>query len=128
MTEILLTEQPARRGFLRSLFAAPVAALATHKLILPANALVTPGDAAARLAHHVAGAEVAFGELYPHGEILQWGSHNRNAVTDLRKRFFRGKLSGDFVLDFSTIQPEPIPENLRQMLDKFERTRGLRGP
>ncbi|WP_442756606.1 hypothetical protein ACNHKD_08405 [Methylocystis sp. JAN1] len=46
--KILLTEQPARRGFLRTLIAAPVAALATHKLILPAPALITPEDAAAR--------------------------------------------------------------------------------
>ncbi|MEK4033710.1 hypothetical protein WOC76_15505 [Methylocystis sp. IM3] len=35
MTRLLLTEQPARRGFLRSLVMAPAAALATHRLILP---------------------------------------------------------------------------------------------
>jgi len=34
--DLLLIEQaPARRGFLRSLVMAPVAALATHRLILP---------------------------------------------------------------------------------------------
>lgn len=32
---IILTEEPARRGFLRSLLVAPALALATHRLILP---------------------------------------------------------------------------------------------
>ena len=37
--DLLLTEEPpARRGFLRSLVMAPVAALATHRLILPGEA------------------------------------------------------------------------------------------
>ncbi len=35
--DLLLTEEPCRRGFLRSLIAAPVAALATHRLILPGH-------------------------------------------------------------------------------------------
>ncbi|WP_457797439.1 hypothetical protein [Methylocystis sp. S23] len=35
MKPIFLTEEPARRGFLRTLITAPAAALATHRLILP---------------------------------------------------------------------------------------------
>lgn len=43
---LLLTEEPARRGFLRSLVMAPFAALATHKLILPGQD--SPEDRARR--------------------------------------------------------------------------------
>lgn len=39
-------QRAGRRGFLRSLVIAPVAALATHKLILPATASATPLAAA----------------------------------------------------------------------------------
>lgn len=48
--DLLLQEQPTRRGLLRTLIAAPAAALATHKLILPAQASVTtPADRQALL-------------------------------------------------------------------------------
>jgi hypothetical protein len=47
MNPLLLTEQePARRGFLRSLILAPAAALATHRLILPGE--TTPEERARR--------------------------------------------------------------------------------
>ncbi|MGJ0507477.1 MAG: hypothetical protein ACR652_10130 [Methylocystis sp.] len=93
MKHLLFTEQePARRGFLRSLVAAPVAALATHKLILPAQALVTPDDAATRLAHHLAGAEAAMRDLFPAAHIEPWGNYlgNASAVDCYRFHFERG--------------------------------------
>lgn len=122
---LFLTEKPSRRGFLRSLAVAPAAGLATHKLILPANALVAPDDAASRLAHHLAGAEAAFAELYPHGEILRWGNNNGRRDPDLKGSFVRGEISGDFVLHFSTMEPTPVHENLRELAEKFARERGF---
>lgn len=63
--DLLLTEEkPGRRGFLRSLIMAP-AALATHKFILPAQRIITPGDAEARLARHIEGAKAAIIDLFP---------------------------------------------------------------
>jgi hypothetical protein len=47
--DLLLQEQPSRRGLLRTLIAAPVAAMATHKLILPAQADVAPAEREALL-------------------------------------------------------------------------------
>ncbi|MGJ0506552.1 MAG: hypothetical protein ACR652_05320 [Methylocystis sp.] len=124
MKPLLLTERPARRGFLRSLIAAPAAALATHKLILPAQALVTPGDAAARLAHHVAGTEKAFRELYPEGEIFEWGNHRGEGDKDLEGRFVSGDLGGVYVLQFRTIPDPPVPEDIREMVDRILAKRG----
>jgi hypothetical protein len=43
---LLLQEQPARRGFLRTLITAPAAALATHRLILPGE--ISPEERARR--------------------------------------------------------------------------------
>lgn len=72
---LLLTEQPARRGFLRSLVAAPAAALATHRLILPADALASPADdPAARLKHHLDGVEAAMRDLFPGVHVRRWGN------------------------------------------------------
>ena len=66
MGDILLTEEPAprsRRGLLRTLITAPVAALATHRfLIAPGTTLapiVTVASAEDRLRHHIAGVEAA---------------------------------------------------------------------
>jgi hypothetical protein len=127
MKPLLLTEQtPDRRGFLRRLDAATGAATATHTLLLPAQALITPADAAARLAHHLAGAEAAFADLYPHGEILQWGNHQGGKDTDLRGRFARGELSGALVLHFRTIPAPPVPDQLREVAEKLERRLELR--
>ena len=67
--DLLLTEEPARRGFLRSLVIAPVAALATHKLIVPAHAIVTPDDAAERLRIHMNGVEAAMRDLFPAADV-----------------------------------------------------------
>jgi hypothetical protein len=72
--DLLLQEQPARRGFLRNLIAAPVAALATHKLILPAQALGAPEDAAARLQYHLDGVESAMRDLFPDARVRRWGT------------------------------------------------------
>src|SRR5437762_3313635 len=69
---ILLTEEsaeprPPRRGFLKTLITAPIAAVATHKLLLPSPTapIVTPADAAARLKRGLAEAEAAFRDLFP---------------------------------------------------------------
>ncbi len=74
MSDLLLTEEPARRGFLRSLVMAPVAALATHRLIMPAQALVTPDDAALRLKQHMAGVEAAMRDLFPGAKVNVLGN------------------------------------------------------
>ncbi|MBI1981703.1 MAG: hypothetical protein HYS63_09180, partial [Methylocystis sp.] len=74
MSDLLLTEEPARRGFLRSLVMAPVAALATHRLIMPAQALVTPDDASLRLKQHMAGVEAAMRDLFPGAKVNVWGN------------------------------------------------------
>ena len=69
---LLLSEEGVeqRRGFLKNLIAAPVAALATHKLILPVQAkIVTPDDAALRLKQHMAGVEAAMRDLFPGAEV-----------------------------------------------------------
>lgn len=73
-TDLLLQEQPARRGFLRTLIAAPAAVLATHKLILPAQTIVTPDDPLARLEHHLAGVAAAMRDLYPGVRVRRWGT------------------------------------------------------
>lgn len=69
-----------RRGFLQNLIAAPVAALATHKLILPEQEkLTTPQDAVERMRHHANGLRDAMQELFPmanvqlQGNILEGG-------------------------------------------------------
>ena len=127
MKPLLLTEQaPDRRGFLRRLVAATGAATATHTLLLPAQALITPAEAAARLAHHLAGAEAAFADLYPQGEIFQWGNHNGSKDADLRGRFARGEPNGALVLQFRTDQPPEVPDHLREVAEKLERRLGLR--
>jgi hypothetical protein len=71
--DLLLTEEaPARRGFLRTLVAAPVAALATHRLILPARTIVE--DPAERLQRHVSGVEAAMRDLFPGVHVRHWGN------------------------------------------------------
>jgi hypothetical protein len=87
--DLLLTEQPARRGFLRTLIAAPAAALATHRLILPAQALATPDDAAARLQRHLAGVEAAMRDLFPGASVRQWG----NALTPAGHAIYRAEFA-----------------------------------
>jgi hypothetical protein len=127
MKPLLLTEQaPDRRGFLRRLVAATGAATATHTLLLPAQNLITPTDAANRLAHHLAGAEAAFADLYPQGEIFQWGNHKGEGDSDLRGRLISGELSGGLVLQFRTAPPHHVPERIREPLDRFMRDRWLR--
>jgi hypothetical protein len=127
MKPLLLTEQaPDRRGFLRRLVAATGAATATHTLLLPAQPVITPADAAARLAHHLAAAEAAFADLYPQGEIFQWGNHHGGDDADLRGRFAPGDLNGALVLQFRTDQPPDVPENLHEVAEKLERRLGLR--
>lgn len=74
LKNLILTEEPARRGFLRNLILAPAAALATHRLIVPAQALVTPGDAVERLREHVAGVEAAMRDLFPGANVRQWSN------------------------------------------------------
>jgi hypothetical protein len=124
MKRLLLTEQaPDRRGFLRHLIAATGAATATHTLLLPAKAVITPADAAERLAHHVAGAEAAFRELYLQGEIFQWGNHNGEGAPDLRGRLASGELNGALVLQFRTAPPQKVPEGIRASVDRFMRER-----
>lgn len=92
MKGLLLTEQaPARRGFLRSLIAAPVAALATHRLILPAQAVITPDDAAARLQRHLDGAEAAMRELFPGAEITVLGNCLGEGLAFYRGQFAAGR-------------------------------------
>jgi hypothetical protein len=126
MKPLLLTEQaPNRRGFLRRLVAATGAATATHSLLLPAQTVFTPADAAARLAHHLVGAEAAFGDLYPQGKIFQLGNHH-GGPADLRGRFVEGNLSGDLILRFRTIPFPPVPEEFREIVEKFERRMGFR--
>jgi hypothetical protein len=127
MKPLLLTEQaPDRRGFLRRLVAATGAATATHTLLLPAKTLITPAEAAARLAHHLAATEAAFADLYPQGEIFQWGNHQGGKDTDLRGRFARCELTGAFVLQFRTDPPPDVPDHLRGVAEKLERRLGLR--
>ena len=73
MTSLFLTEkEPPRRGFLRSLVMAPAAAMATHRLILPADTIPTPTDPAARLQHHLKGVEAAMGDMFPGLKITSW--------------------------------------------------------
>lgn len=74
MKPLLLTEEPARRGFLRSLVMATGAAAATHRLILPAQTIVTPDSSHARLKAHLKGAEEAMRELYPMARVSIWGN------------------------------------------------------
>lgn len=125
MKPLLLTEQaPDRRGFLRRLVAATGAATATHTLLLPAKKIITPADAAERLADHLAGAVEAFRDLYPQGEIFQWGNHQGGKDADLRGRFSKGELHGALVLQFRTIPDPPIPEEYREAIERFERRMG----
>lgn len=74
---LLLSEDGAEplRGFLRKLIAAPAAALATHRLILPAHAgIITPEDAAARLQHHLDGVKAAMQDLFPAAAVSTIGN------------------------------------------------------
>lgn len=68
MKELLLTEEQAprsRRGLLRTLFTAPIAALATHRLLIAPTPIVTVASAEERLRHHVDGVEAAMQDLFP---------------------------------------------------------------
>jgi hypothetical protein len=126
MKPLFLTEQaPDRRGFLRRLVAATGAATATHTLLLPARNLITPTEAADRLAHHLASAEAAFKDLYPQGEIFQWGNHNGEGDPDLRGRFASGALSGGLVLQFNTAPPPNVGGGIHEAVHKFMRERFL---
>lgn len=96
MSDLLLTEeaapQPARRGFLRTLITAPVAALATHRLILPGPVpLVAPEDAAARLERHVQGVEAAMRDLFPGAQIAIRGNCLDGHHDYLAEKFLRGE-------------------------------------
>jgi len=97
ITDLLLTEkEPARRGFLRTLVAAPIAALATHRLILPEQKIITPDDAAERLRTHVQGAEEAMRDLFASDarwpvQVRSWANINDpDDIQRLRARFSRG--------------------------------------
>lgn len=64
-----------RRGFLRKLFVAPVAAMATHRLIMPAQAgIVAPDEAARRLQHHLDGVKAAMQDLFPGAVVGAFGN------------------------------------------------------
>jgi hypothetical protein len=72
---LLLTEQErSRRGFLGRLIAATGATTATRTLLLPAKTIITPDDAAARLAHHLAGAEAAMRDVFPGAHVRVEGN------------------------------------------------------
>jgi hypothetical protein len=92
-------------------------------LLVPARSVIKPADAAARLAHHLAGAEAAFADLYPQGEIFQWGNHNGDGDANLRGRLASGELSGALVLQFRTAPPPDAPEHMRELIERFERRR-----
>lgn len=91
MKPLLLTEEPARRGFLRSLVMATGASAATHRLILPAQTIITPENAHARLKEHLKGAEAAMRELYPMARVSTWG----NVVDGGHERYRELFASGD---------------------------------
>ncbi len=64
-----------RRGFLRTLLAAPVAAMATHRLILPTQAgIIAPDEAARRLQHHLDGVKAAMQDLFPGAVVSTMGN------------------------------------------------------
>lgn len=92
---LLLSEDRVepRRGFLKRLFAAPVAALATHQLILPAKAaeIIRPDEAAARLQHHVDGVKAAMQDLFPGAVVGAFGNCLDGHHAYYRKLHARGE-------------------------------------
>lgn len=109
---LLSEEKTARRGFLRKLVMAPVVSLATHRLILPAQALVTPVDDAARLQHHLNGFEAAFAELYPNDTLRKWGRCRDGGQDQWRARLVRGDLIGSACIWMDTGPDESLEERL----------------
>ncbi|WP_442755883.1 hypothetical protein ACNHKD_04300 [Methylocystis sp. JAN1] len=88
-------QRPARRGFLKNLVMAPVAAFATHKLIVPAQTIVTHDDAAARLKYHMAGMESAFRDLFPGVPVAVKGNV-LNGGHKIYAEIFRGEDRDDW--------------------------------
>lgn len=64
-----------RRGFLRKLLVAPVATMATHRLILPTQAgFVAPDEAARRLQYHLDSVKAAMQDLFPGAVVSTMGN------------------------------------------------------
>lgn len=116
---LLIEGKPARRGFLRNLVAAPAAALATHRLILPAEALVTPADASARMQHHLDGLREAFLQVYPTGELRIRRSARAPVDDGYLARFTKGEADALTIRLIASPQPEsPLAAFIRSEVAK----------
>jgi len=121
---LLIEETPSRRriiGGLRNLLMAPAAALATHKLILPTEALVTPADASARFQHHLDGLQQAFADLYPQGEFKVRSGIKMEGHDERVANFAKGGASSDglrIMMLATATEETPLAAYIRQQAEK----------
>jgi hypothetical protein len=110
MKPLLLTEEPARRGFLRSLIMATGAAAATHRLILPNE---TPPEERARKAWADFSAAMREMTTYADG----WRVVGAGEVKPFRDRAGESWLNVQtthFVADFDPRTPRAVFETFRR--------------